>query len=266
MKVSVKVDSRRLQSAFRKFLLYSKRTHPELAKEVGRNFVRRAIAITPPSQGSANTESRRRGENAINADLARVFTGKPRHELELLKELFGDRHVRRALTTKDGRQWLVDYDILEMSFGAMAPFHAGKRLASGRVSRAGAKARDIGRWKSDDRMWVPEDNLKRYRRQLYRRVGILAAGWNAAAEKLGARPPAWIRRHGNSRGTITISLSRGVKIVIVNAVPFAGSVRGLRGRVQKALDWQARALERRVEYFTKKGARAAGFKTSGGGR
>ncbi len=39
--------------------------------------------------------------------------------------------------------------------------------------------------------------LRTLKRDLLNRVGELAAGWNAGAQKLGVKLPAWVARHGS---------------------------------------------------------------------
>jgi len=93
------------------------------------------------------------------------------------------------------------------------------------------------------------------------KVGILASGWNAAAEKLGAKVPDWVARHGKDRGSIKLAFSLAqCRITITNAVKFAGNVKGLVRRVQRALDKRAGAMNRQIEHFQKRSARGAGFK------
>ncbi len=262
MDVTLKIDTTDFKHSLQRFALYSKKDGATVLCDATRSFLRRAIALTPPSNGKSDSESRKRGEMAIDRDLQSVFVAKPRSELETLIDIFGKEHVRRALTKKDGTVWLVDYDIIELNESAMEPFHKAKRLAEGhgRVSQAGRRSQDIGRWKADNYMWVPKENLESYKRKLYKRVGALAAGWNPAAlsPKIGLRVPAWIRRHGDKYGAIWIRLDTGnMSIVVVNN--YHGSVRGLQSQINQALAWTGRDLDRRVDYYLAKSARSAGF-------
>lgn len=91
-------------------------------------------------------------------------------------------------------------------------------------------------------------------------VGKLAAGFNAAAAKLGYKPPAWIWRH-SSPGSIEIKVSkRGIKIVIINAVEFASRVEFLEKRIQAAVDEEARKNNRQLKYLVSNAAKKSGFK------
>src|SRR6185436_20843020 len=46
---------------------------------------------------------------------------------------------------------------------------------------------------------VDASALRALKRDLLKRVGELAAGWNAGAQKLGVKLPAWVARHGSAR-------------------------------------------------------------------
>ena len=92
-------------------------------------------------------------------------------------------------------------------------------------------------------------------------VGILASGWNAAAKKLGAKVPDWVARHGTGRGQVRLRFSvTECRITITNAVKFAGSVKGLVSRVQRALDKRTGAMNRQLDHHQKQSARDAGFR------
>lgn len=122
------------------------------------------------------------------------------------------------------------------------------RISNGRVSRPA------------QRTLVPSVALNAEIRRRQGEVGTLAAGLNAAAAKLGYKPPAWIWRH-NSPGSIEIQVSaRGIRIVMVNGVEFASTVRGLQSRLQKAIDEEVRKNQRQIDFLVEKAGKKAGFK------
>ncbi len=93
------------------------------------------------------------------------------------------------------------------------------------------------------------------------KVGVLASGWNAAAKQLGAKIPDWVARHGTGRGQVRLRFSvTECRITITNAVKFAGSVKGLVSRVQRALDNRTGAMNRQLDHHQKQSARDAGFR------
>ena len=78
---------------------------------------------------------------------------------------------------------------------------------------------------------------------LQKHVGWLAAGLNAAATKLGFSLPAWIKRHGNKFGSISVKASaNGIRIRIIQNVPYADDVKGYTRRWNFALEKEYKAI------------------------
>lgn len=96
---------------------------------------------------------------------------------------------------------------------------------------------------------------------LLKRVGWLAAGWLPAAEKLGAKGvPAWIARHTSAPGACVVTVrATGIRLELVNAVSYVGSVADYERRVEKAIEYEAGALERQADFLQKKLLKKAGF-------
>lgn len=93
-------------------------------------------------------------------------------------------------------------------------------------------------------------------------VGFLAAGWNAAADKLGVKLPAWVKRHGSKFGEHRITETpTKVSIELSNVVGFVGDVKAYDRRVQMAVNYQAKKMQRQCDALLKKRLRKAGFKT-----
>jgi hypothetical protein len=132
------------------------------------------------------------------------------------------------------------------------------------------RSRRTGRvWKDlrtgKDRRYRAQGVRAYVQRNVKQRVGRLAAGWNAAAARLGLSLPSWITRHGASGGRIEVKVSLGgIRIRVANAVSFIGQVKGLDRRARSAFDNRARAMEKQLEaYALKKAARDAGLKVRG---
>ena len=98
-------------------------------------------------------------------------------------------------------------------------------------------------------------------RVLKKDVGTLSAGWVAAAAQLGVSIPAWVKRHGSSRGDILITHTPDVfRIAISNAVPFVLNVRDLERRVQASVNYQSNAMNRKAAFLIKRAAQKSGWK------
>jgi hypothetical protein len=262
MKTELHLDSTRFRAALKAFLATSKKTLPQVLTEQARGFVRRAIGFTPPSTGKANSAAKKTGEGAVHADLARIFTALDPAEWS---GFFNDEgRLQIVPTYRENKRGASVTDLsIFLKRNDMEAFH--EKLRSKTTGRARRVVRDnlIGRKKSDvsEMGLVTKQNFAWFERKTKKRVGLLAGGWNAAADKLGYRPPAWIRRHGTGRGQITVKLTgEHLRITITNAVPFGSHVKGLERQVQTALDSQSAALERQTKNFLEKVAKRSGFK------
>lgn len=248
----------RLESAIRRYRGAAVKETSEVVRSAARNFIVKAAGVTPPSvNGKADGTAKKRGEAVIQNDLDHIFLGlDPESYRQFLER--GGKDVRRELYRKDGTIYVTDSDI---EIGSAKDWHQQNRRENGRVHRIGRKTRDIGRHKNWDRGVVPAAEKKAYIAKVLKRVGMLAAGWNASAIKLGAKFPAWIKRHGHGNGQCLVEENaRGIRIRMENMVGFATKIRGLDRRIKWAINAQAGALERAANAIMAKTARRAGFR------
>ena len=76
-----------------------------------------------------------------------------------------------------------------------------------------------------------------------RRVGRMAAGWNAAASLLGAKTPGWVKRHGKKEGRVDVQeTSEKFTLTVTNDVPYGK--RELRRRAMSVLEGVKRGVDR----------------------
>ncbi len=211
----------------------SARIIEQVVETDAKGFIKDIVAITPPSMGKANMESKKRGEMAIIHELLGSRGDGYRRtggvfvvitDEVLSKASTGKEEYVRLFATKDGKVYGCDtrYYQPNASIDDMFAYHQSKRLKNGKVSEAGGRTRDVGRWKFIEQMVVSVTAWKRYQKWICARVGMLPGGFNAAAAKLGISLPAWIKRHGVGRGAVEIKRSRGhFSITIRNSVKYA---------------------------------------------
>lgn len=242
---------------------FSKRDFTVLLKEQARGVVRRLVNLTPPAQGKADSQARKRGETAVAADLARIFRPVSQSQIDKFQEAHGSE--RADSFGHKGAKSLGQIYTRVLQKSDLTSFHQARRRGDGRVMQVngdattGLRKRDL---RGLDKGLVETKTYQWFKRRVQERVGLLGAGWNRAAQKLGYNPPQWIKRHGEGRGDCTISLSgERMRIRVTNDVPFAGTVKNIHRRVNQAIAGQAEAMRRRVEHFVKKAAQRAGFKS-----
>ncbi len=102
--------------------------------------------------------------------------------------------------------------------------------------------------------------LRALKRDLLKRVGELAAGWNAGAQKLGVKLPAWVTRHGSKRSAAAvINTFTRFRIILTNAVKYVTNVESYDRSIQSAINLQGRKMQRRAEFLVKRALRQAGW-------
>ncbi len=70
-----------------------------------------------------------------------------------------------------------------------------------------------------------------------KRVGELAAGWNAGAQKLGVKLPAWVARHGTKRSAAAvINTFTRFRIILTSVVKYVTNVGSYDRHIQSAIN------------------------------
>lgn len=271
--MSIRINTAKFDAAFKRFSALSKKSCIELVTQQAKLFVRDAVSVTPPNTGKIS-EGKKRGEAAILGDMMGGRTTNLGGFRVLTRGFFiiNDNNgveydeIVSLFTNKAGEIYGVEKNLYRPNASVDELMEHRKKYRStktGRMSGAGLRTRDVGRRKFVDRMVVGSRAVNGMLKKLYRRVGFLAGGWNATAQRLGVNLPAWIRRHGTGHGSVRINTSAfRFSIKMENNVPYADGVRGLKRRVQWALDKRAEAMMRRVDHYVlKQNARKAGFKS-----
>lgn len=239
---------------------------PESVKRLtllsGRRFVKNAVDITPPAIGKADSTAKKRGEAAILSDLARIFNVMSPQALANFRALNGESS--REEFGHRGAAALGEIETRILSRGEMTAWHASRRRKDGRVMQinrdvtTGLRKRDL---KGLDTGLVTRADFLWFLKLLQSQVGFLAAGLNAAAAKLGASMPAWIKRHGNRFGSVSVEVGVArIRIRVVQDVPFVDNVRGYARRWNWALNKEVKTLVAQARVIVRKRAAKAGWK------
>lgn len=269
---SFKFDTSKFEQALKRFEAGSKKAAADVLRNQAMLFVRDAVSVTPPNTGEIKG-GKKRGESTIAGDMlggrdvnVGGFHAKSRGFFEVLSKPGIERdEIVSFLTTKDGRVYGVEKKLYRPNVSAKEMIaHRDKYRSkkTGKMSLAGLRTRNVGRHVFIDRMVITPSAAKKMLKELYRRVGYLASGWNAAAERLGTKLPQWIRNKGTSNGgVVEVLTGEKLSITVTNRIKFAGTTKGLRRRIQWALNNRGRQMEKQLEdQAIKKAARKAGFR------
>ena len=217
----LRFDLKPIQRGIKALAPHVKKSRRELAEEAARGFVKEVVAITPPASKG------KRGSAAKKAGEGAILVDLARVMIAAMQ--------RKGVTLGD-------------------PAEIHKRLRDPRTGRINPR---------NLKHPYPVDAaaLRALKRDLFKRVGELAAGWNAGAQKLGVKLPAWVARHGSGRSEVTVlNTFRLFRIILTNAVKYVGNVDDYDRRIQSAIKIQGRKMERRAEFLLTRALKQAGWK------
>jgi len=204
----------------------------QIEKE-GRLLIRNVLIETPPQSGGALTgaKARQAGERTVSAQIRRVISGV---DVRTARKMVSSpkKGEKSSLTMKD----------LER--------HHKRARKNGKI---------VGKKRTGKKLlFTSKKMLNDYIKARKKKVGALAAGWNAAAKKFGLKGrywPAWVKRH-NMPSSADFKLGNGfIKIKFVNAVRFAGNVGVMGKALDRALYRQTRNNDKIMNNWKKTAAR-----------
>lgn len=255
-----------------RFMINSKRSRAEVMKEQARGILRSVIAITPPGNtevkrgksGQITTAGQKAGEKTLMSDLKRIFTIMTQKQIENELKVAGQDGFTQEFAHK-GAKALGRFKVKVVSSGEMAGWHKARRNASNGRARRVNRAATTGLKKKDmiglDIGYVSREDFQKYYNEVKKRIGFLASGWMQSAKSLGLKGiPGWITRN-SAPGSVRISANdNGVRIDSTNSVRYANKIRDFQRGVDKAIDYQRVAIEKRIRFHEDKEMRRSGFK------
>lgn len=222
-----------------------------------RLLIKQIMNFTPPTKhGAKNPKTQ--GEVAIRKDLMGGRNIGPHAKSQgiffaIKPWMPQDEHDQtvRLFSKKNGDTFGVEKELYrpQASMAVMSAHHKKHRSRrTGRVTTAGSKDRQIGRWKFIDRMAVEEKTLAKYVLSQQKKVGYMRAGWMKAADSvnLKVRSP-WIKRHRFTRQGVGDSRLVNTKQPYVIIGNRTQGIDRIRGQVQSALRARTEAMGRRIK-------------------
>ena len=221
MKADMRFDLREIKRAIKQLEPHEKKSRRELTEQAAKGFVKEIVAITPPAGKG------KQGSDAKKAGEAAIIN-------DLARVMVAMR-ARKNVTLQDPRE-------IHQRF---------RDLRTGRINSRNLKKPYP----------VDAGALRSLRNELIKRVGELAAGWNAGADALGVKLPAWVTRHGPRRSAVSVVNSiRQFRITLINAVKYVTSVADYERRIQSAITIQANTMRRRAEFLLTRALKRGGWK------
>jgi hypothetical protein len=189
-------------------------------------------------------DAKKAGENAIRRDLlgkggggtvrAGIFSGH-NFDADMGFEWYATGPHVRLFISKSGYAYGTDKTYFKdsVSQGELRSIHKSK-FVNGKMSSAGGRTRDIGRWRFIEKWFVPKEALNSYIDQQILKVGWAKAAWAACARELrkvtsGSATrgiPAWVTRHDSPNSDV-VDNSRNLtnpSVTLINATKYASQV------------------------------------------
>src|SRR5438093_12671996 len=181
MKADLRFDLREIKRAIKNLEPQVQKSRRELTEQAARGFVKEVVAITPPAG---------KGKKASAAKKA----GEQAIKSDLARVMIAVRAARNV-TLQEPRA--IHQRLRDLRTGRINPRNLKKPYP------------------------VDASALRSFQNELLKLVGELAAGWNAGAQKLGVKLPAWVSRHGPQRSAIDVTnTARLFRIILTNAVKY----------------------------------------------
>lgn len=245
MSFQVKLNKAQFASDVRRLMKLTNKTMGEVLDEQAGLFARDGMRFTPPFGNAPITESftvqRKAGENAIITDIVgggpNAFKSNPKAGIFVVlpSAMVNDSERRKrsgnvfVFADKSGRAYGVDQEHWKVDAPISELLEHHKKMRSprtGRVTSAGSRTRDVGRWRFLDKLIIRDTQFEKVKKVLFASVGIAKSAWVLPLSYLGKASrgiPAWIKRH--SKGVASGIYKRTgrdqkVKIVVGNSIPF----------------------------------------------
>lgn len=208
------------------------------------------IAITPPANA---------GDGSLTGSADAFRAGKMR--------------IAHQMVALMAPVKLKGYRIITQVFGK--PLKKPVRIATKEkwpdvrgVYRANSSTNATGRIKvhPGQKFYVDQRKFKQLLAYKQSRVGLLASGWIPAASALGLSVPAWVSRHGGSRGSVQL-ITEGTQMSLqaVDRVP-GGAPAWVASETQRragyAVQYALNGLARQLPALANWAAKKAGLSTS----
>jgi hypothetical protein len=144
------------------------------------------------------------GKTAINRDLGKIFIEIDQQQvLDFYAENFGKKPKSASKKVKASTRDLEAQNIVfnwTGNKGTARNFH--KKYRTGKMKGVRFKSRDrvIGKFTFGTGMYMTKTKINAYKREVYKSIGKLKAGWVPAAKHFGSKIPAFVNKQKTQQG------------------------------------------------------------------
>jgi hypothetical protein len=260
----------------------TRKTAPDILKQAARAVVADACALTPPTTnnplGAAGLNRKltslpgnskaaeEQGKKAIARDVNRLFIPVDQFLSDRVVRAAGIQNsesvARRLKRMVSAGRWFdadklmrklkLKYYPAEIAKNATVDLLNKYRDANGRIRRQGARRQGI--------LIANERSMPRVIRIKQKLVGTAKSGWRKAADMVGLRLPAWIRKHDGTGIASASNSPDKPEFTVGNAVRYIQRAGREEKIMERAIGNVRRNLPLQIEAILKRKARGAGFR------
>ena len=225
--------------------------------QTSRNWVKSLIGMTPPSRKDilGSTQAQKKyGESKATKDIQRLFPLVD-NLVSGMNERFKTAIRNKAANSDVGAVSKMLQDagfkrVVSVLVGPKRQMHLDNANKTFHIPKANAGKYPVMSKSAQDA----------YTKMVLAKVGWMKGGWNTAANKLGVRVPAWVKRHANAPGSFT-----GIKDRVRPEIEFGNEVKAIDDRYYEVMlqssGYQAfKLIQKQTEFYMKELGRGNGDK------
>jgi len=255
---SITIDKRSFNRAMKRLGEKYNVTAEQVIFDQHRQHSQDWIKATPPFKKAE-------GIKAVDKDIDKLFIELDKQQvLDFYAENFGKKPKSTGKKVKKATRDLEAEGIIFNWNGdknRMRGYHEKFRTGKQRGVRFRSRKIPVGNFEFGTGMYAKDTKIRAYKRERFKSVGKLKAGWVPAALKFGATIPAWVKRHTQQRGAWADRYNKKKAtgfLASINSVPWAknklkGAESFIKRKREKALK---QYFERQLQIAANKWSRS----------
>ena len=255
-RVTVKVDTKQCENELVRLAAVTGEDIGDILRQEGRLAADLLMSYTPPfKKYGKKGGAKKAGDTRIKIEVGALFLAgsefKGKGENSIIEKIgkaskAGDTSALAMLLPKAG----LDIPIERIHPASLNTAHQNSRMRNGRIEgkrKRGGKP-PTGYYVRNKYLARTRFEINRQKKRAQAAVGKAKSGWSAGLLHFGGKPPAYVSRHGLSRGSFSDNSKdkRNPYIILTNRVKFMPWLDAELNITRNAANKRKRALENRA--------------------
>tara|TARA_R110000824_G_scaffold204316_1_gene389008 strand:- start:6084 stop:6935 length:852 start_codon:yes stop_codon:yes gene_type:complete len=264
-RVTVKVDTKQCENELVRLAAVTGEDIGDILRQEGKLAADLLMSYTPPfKKYGKKGGAKKAGDTRIKIEVGALFLAgsefKGKGENSIIEKIgkaskAGDTSALAMLLPKAG----LDIPAGRIHPASLNTAHQNSRMRNGRIEgkrKRGGKP-PTGYYVRNKYLARTRLEINRQKKRAQAAVGKAKSGWSAGLLHFGGKPPAYVSRHGLSRGSFSDNSKdkRNPYIILTNKVKFMPWLDAELSITRNAANKRKRALESRIERALKNRAR-----------